>query len=155
MLRMNDHENTAGDYNRSRALRNNASPFEKKLWVALRKLAESRGLKFRRQQVVHSYIADFACMKARLLIELDGCSHDMRQGYDKVREVRLKKMGFTIVRFTNEDVAKNVEGVVMTILAQAEALLRNGSGIALRRAPLPNPPREGEGISASLVETEV
>jgi len=94
--RFNQHLTSSADHQRARALRNSASPFEKKLWVHLRVQAKLKDLRFRRQQPIHPYIADFACMQARLLIELDGLSHDARQNYDKVRDEKLRAMGFTM-----------------------------------------------------------
>jgi very-short-patch-repair endonuclease len=78
-MQIKHRENTEEDYKRAKALRNDASPFERRLWDGIRAMAAARKLKFRRQQVIHPYIADFACMKARLLVELDGFSHDARQ----------------------------------------------------------------------------
>ena len=62
-------------------------------------------------------------MEARLLIELDGLSHDLRQDYDRVRNKKLSEMGYSILRFTNDDVKNNVYGVVETILMHAETLV--------------------------------
>lgn len=124
-MRFNEHPNATLDYRRATDLRNNASPAEQRLWRLLREQATTKGLKFRRQQALHPYIVDFACMKARLLIELDGFSHDVRQDYDKIRTAYLEKRGFVVVRFSNEDIAQNLEGVVMTIINRAEQLAKD------------------------------
>ena len=58
-MRLEEHNNTAKDYKRARILRNEASPIERKLWRVLRELAALKNLKFRRQQAIHPYIADF------------------------------------------------------------------------------------------------
>ncbi|MDR3424323.1 MAG: DUF559 domain-containing protein [Alphaproteobacteria bacterium] len=137
-MRLNQHFTTTEDHRRARELRNDASPSERRLWVALRKEAAKKNLRFRRQAVIHPFIADFACMKAKLLIELDGYSHDVRQGYDQVRDEKLKKMGYSLLRFDNEDVDTNIEGVVAVILDLAEKLIQN--------APTPCLP-QGEGES--------
>jgi very-short-patch-repair endonuclease len=144
-MRLNDHDNTKLDYERARRLRNESSPFEKKLWIALREQAKSHGIKFRRQQAIHPFIADFACMEARLLVELDGVSHDSRVAYDKARDDDLKCRGFFILRFSNKDVAQNTIGIADTIIVQAEKLIEKNGLACLRNAPLPNPPHEGEG----------
>jgi very-short-patch-repair endonuclease len=123
-MRLNAHKNTSKDYRRARDLRNNASPIENKLWLVLRETSKAEGLRFRRQQAVHPYIADFACMKVRLLIELDGETHANTGGYDEARDKKLKNMGFTILRFSNDDVVKNVDGVAMEIIRQATGLLK-------------------------------
>ncbi|MDX2028202.1 MAG: DUF559 domain-containing protein [Alphaproteobacteria bacterium] len=153
-MRLNEHRNTADDYRQARDLRNNASPVEKKLWVALREAAALRGLKFRRQQSVHPFIADFACMEARLLVELDGSSHDARLGYDKARDADLRQRGFHILRFSNAEVMENVEGIVEAILARAEQLIKSGGFARQLSSPLPNPPHEGEGTPAFPAEKE-
>ena len=72
---------------------------------------------------MHPYIADFACIKAHLIIELDGPSHDARQVYDAQREAELRSRGWTIIRFTNEDVEKNLEGVILTIMEKIQKFL--------------------------------
>jgi very-short-patch-repair endonuclease len=139
-MRLAPRENRAKDYRRARELRNTASPVEQKLWHQLRDAAKAGNLKFRRQQPVHPYIADFACMAARLLVELDGDSHLSTVAYDERREAFLRNKGFTVLRFTNDEVVQNAEGVAIRIVEQAQYLLN---------APLPDPPREGEGILSS------
>ncbi len=146
-MRLNDHGNTKLDYERAQALRNDPAPCEKKLWVVLREQAKLHGLKFRRQHAVHPYIADFACLEARVLIELDGMSHDNHLVYDAKRDDDLMQRGFSILRFGNEEVLHNVEGVVEIIIAKTEAIIKNGRQDFLRGSPLPDPPHEGEGMS--------
>ena len=98
---------------RARELRNNATPMERKLW---RYLARSQlGAKFSRQIEVERYYADFLCHSRKLIVELDGFSHEARMKYDAVRDAFLRDAGFRILRFTNEDVRTNVEGVVKAI----------------------------------------
>jgi BirA family biotin operon repressor/biotin-[acetyl-CoA-carboxylase] ligase len=106
---------------------------------------KQRNLKFRRQHAVHPYIADFACMAARLLIELDGYSHDARQGYDAGRDAYLRQKGFFILRFGNDEVLGNVEGVAEAILNHAERLVMNMKAAPALHSPLPDPPHEGAG----------
>ncbi len=123
-MRMIQHENTDRDYERSRKLRNEASGIERKLWRVLSEQASVRGLKFRRQQPLHPYIADFACMAAKVLVEVDGDSHDGWQGYDRVRDAKLKSDGYEVLRFSNQEVVDNVFGVVETILNQTEKVIQ-------------------------------
>lgn len=141
-MRLAYHDNTTKDYRRARGLRNNVSPIEQKLWRILREAAKIAGLRFRRQQPLHPYIADFACMSAKLLVELDGDTHAESEGYDRMRDAKLRSMGYNILRFCNDDVVRNAEGVAAAIIEKA--LLLN--------APLPAPPREGEGnLSCGLL----
>ncbi|MDR3450447.1 MAG: DUF559 domain-containing protein [Alphaproteobacteria bacterium] len=136
-MRLNQHKTTQEDHARARELRRNATPAERKLWVALRGAAEKHGLKFRRQAVIRPFIADFACMKARLLIELDGYSHDVNHGYDEVRDAKLKEAGYHMLRFNNEDVNENIDGVVSSILHHAVALIQNQGPCSASEAPTP------------------
>jgi len=123
-MRMLPHENTEEDYVRAHRLRNEASPVERKLWRVLSVQAAARRIKFRRQQVIHPYIADFGCLAARVLIEIDGASHDSREEYDERRDGFLKQQGYSVLRFANKEVVENVEAVVETILVHTEARLK-------------------------------
>ena len=105
---------------RSRAIgmRKRATKPEQLLWLALcgRKLD---GLKFRRQHPIEPYIVDFYCPEANLIVELDGDSHDHREEYDAARAEFLTKLGLKIVRFANDDVIHNIDGVAEAILRVA------------------------------------
>jgi very-short-patch-repair endonuclease len=120
------------DTPRARELRNAATPAERTLWRCLssRKIG---GWKFSRQMPVGPYFADFLCREAQLVVELDGYSHDMRQGYDKHRDHWLAENGFRVLRFTNSDVMTNIDGVVSEIER------------SLGRPPTPDPSRKREG----------
>ena len=120
---------------RAKELRNQASPAERSLWTILsgRKLA---GFKFSRQMPVGPYFADFLCREAKLIVELDGYSHDTRTEHDNRRDAFLETEGYHVLRFTNADVLGNLDGVVQTIaLAFAEA----------HPPPPPAPPASGWG----------
>jgi very-short-patch-repair endonuclease len=106
----------AGAQGRARALRSRLTQAERKLWYALRDRRFSE-FKFRRQVPVAPFIADFVCFEARLVIELDGGQHADSLG-DKQRDRWFAVNGFRVLRFWNNDVLSNLEGV-MTLLAQA------------------------------------
>jgi very-short-patch-repair endonuclease len=116
-------KNLRTDSLRAKELRKSGPLPERLLWNALSKIKAETGLKFRRQQPLHPYIADFACMSARLIIELDGPSHDGAQAYDAQRSDELEKMDWTVLRFTNEEVLKNLEGVVAVIISKTTELV--------------------------------
>jgi very-short-patch-repair endonuclease len=81
------------------------------------------GVKFRRQHVVESFIADFICLQKKLIIEIDGDSHDNKQEYDKWREENLFNIGYKILRFTNDEVIGNgnlVEKRIKEVLNELE-----------------------------------
>jgi len=69
------------------------------------------GFKFRRQAPIGRYIVDFVCFEQKLVIELDGGQHAVRQHYDHSRSEWLQSQGFKVLRFWNNDVMNNVEGV--------------------------------------------
>src|ERR1700722_10470720 len=104
MGRYNYHKTQSSDYKRARELRKSVSPIERKLWIALRNSTSDGEIKFRRQQPVPPYFADFSCMQARLLIEIDGMSHDNQAEYDRAREEFLVQQGFVVLRFANDEV---------------------------------------------------
>lgn len=98
----------------ARQNRNNATLAEKILWKQL-KGKQLRGYDFHRQKPIENFIADFYCYSLRLIIEVDGSSHDNKQDYDEIRQKRIENLGFTVLRFTNEEVLFNFEGVIETI----------------------------------------
>ena len=65
------------------------------------------------------YIVDFACVKARLVVEADGFSHDLRIKQEEQRQAHLTNLGYEIMRFSNEDIRNNLENVVLMILNRA------------------------------------
>ena len=85
------------------------------LWNALRN--EFRGVKFRRQHPIGDYIADFLCLKAKLVIEVDGGYHDkpQQQLEDQWRTEFLQSKGYRVIRFTNEEVSSQLKGVISRI----------------------------------------
>ena len=98
----------------SRDLRNNLTEAEKKLWRHLRQ-SQFHGLKFRRQEPVDGYIADFICLEKRIIIELDGGQHAEAEVYDQKRTSTIEAAGFKVLRFWNNDVLKNIEGVLSSL----------------------------------------
>ena len=117
---------------RARSLRNAATPAERKLWKYLSR-RQVGGRKFSRQMPVGPYYADFLCRELNLIIEIDGYSHEAQQAYDAKRTDDLVEHGYRVVRFTNDDVLNDVEGVVREIKQ------------VLADMPTPNPSRKREG----------
>ncbi|MEL7689680.1 endonuclease domain-containing protein [Citromicrobium bathyomarinum] len=113
-------------------LRRGSTDAERKLWGHLRS-KRLNGAKFRRQEQIGDYIVDFVCFSRRLVIEVDGSQH-FESAEDKARDAWLKLKGFEVLRFWNNDVLQNEDGVLAAILAALET-------------PLPNPsPTRGEGL---------
>ena len=101
---------------RARELRRFATDAERALWSHLRN-RQVEGCKFRRQAPIDRFIADFACLERRLVIELDGGQHAEQTHYDGMRTQALEAAGWTVLRFWNHEVLQNVEGVLIAIVA--------------------------------------
>jgi very-short-patch-repair endonuclease len=99
---------------RSRELRNNATPAERRLWQHIRNRQLS-GTRFNRQVPIGPFICDFAARTAKLIIELDGGQHADRTVEDERRTRFLISRGYRVLRFWNHDVLENVDGVLSLI----------------------------------------
>jgi len=99
---------------RTRELRHRMTEEERILWERLRD-RQLNGLRFRRQQVIDGFIVDFYCHAAGLIVEVDGPVHDRQAEYDTERDRVLSARGLRIVRVRNEDVKKDVTGVLARI----------------------------------------
>src|SRR5687768_12948295 len=116
-------------------MRGHLTPAELKLWGKLRG-DQLLGFRFRRQHRLGSYIADFYCHAAKLVVEVDGDSHDERQEYDEKRTYWLSQQkGVRVVRYTNEEVIKHLDAVL--------AHIADLSSDAARPSPLPSPRSTG------------
>jgi len=106
----------------ARRLRKAMTPQEVKLWVHLRVLKD-QGLHFRRQVPREGYVVDFACLRSKLVIEIDSAQHGepakLRQ--DAERDARLAWAGFKVLRFWNNEINQNLDCVVETIYREAVA----------------------------------
>ena len=110
-------------FTKAQFLRRNETKAEKLLWEKLRN-NQLEGLKFRRQHPVNIYIADFYCHKFKLIIELDGDSHDQEEQKqkDEVRTEVLRLNDLKIIRFKNEEVEQDINQVLITIKNKIEQL---------------------------------
>jgi very-short-patch-repair endonuclease len=132
---------------RAKQLRQAMTRAETLLWRYV-KANRVNGLGFRRQVPIRNYIADFICMSAKIVVELDGESHDFeeRQNADQNRDAFFASEGFQVLRFTNEQVMSNLEGVVETIRQTAANRAR---GLPLSPA-LPHKGGGSSNITASV-----
>ena len=98
-------------------LRKNPTPWESKLWYHLRNRNLDR-VKFRRQFKIDKYIVDFCCLEKKLIIELDGGHHNENDNIirDQQRKKYLENHGYKVLRFWNNEVDNNLEGVIDKIL---------------------------------------
>ncbi len=116
---------------KAKELRQNRTDAEKRLWGRLRR-KRIDGFRFRQQASIGKYIVDFVCFEAKLVVELDGGQHAEQAEYDDKRTEWLESQGFRVLRFWNNEIFRNIEGVEEVV----QAALRS-SGDA---HPLPNPP---------------
>lgn len=117
----------------ARRRREQATDAEKRLWQRLRN-RQLEGFKFRRQATVGPYIVDFLCIEAKLVVEADGGQHSEEADFRRTQW--LKRNGLRVLRFWNNDVLENTDGVLETIL----------SALKEEEGPSPNPlPLAGEG----------
>ena len=96
-------------------LKKSMTDAERKLWQALRR--EQLGTKFRRQQSIGNYIVDFLSVEHKLVLELDGGQHAKQKAHDEARTAFLNKAGYRVVRYWNNEVFENFEGVLTDISA--------------------------------------
>jgi very-short-patch-repair endonuclease len=123
---------------RSKELRINSTEAEQKLWSRLR-AKRLQDLKFRRQVAFsENYIADFVCPSAKLIVELDGSQHAEQAAYDARRTQFFEQQGYRVLRFWNNDVFGNFDGVLQAIVNASK------SPLPARGASCPSP-LEGEG----------
>jgi very-short-patch-repair endonuclease len=126
----------------ARKLRAEMTPHERMVWARLRELNRMLGLRFQRQAPIGPFIADFADLGRRLVIEIDGGGHGGER--DLRRDEWLSAQGFQVLRFWNPEVLGNIEGVMQVILDAVD-------GGALADAPPPHPsPTRGEGGAEPL-----
>ena len=100
----------------ARKLRKNQTPQEAKIWSLLRN-HRYKNLAFKRQHPIGDYIVDFICLEKKLIIEIDGGQHNEPSNieYDKIRTEFLESKGYKVIRFWNNDIDKNIEGVFIEI----------------------------------------
>jgi very-short-patch-repair endonuclease len=117
---------------RARSMRSEPTDAERRLWGRL-KDRQINGWRFRRQHPIVPYVADFACVEARLIVEVDGGQHNDSR-HDAIRDMRLRAEGWRVLRVWNNDVLSNTEGVVDVIAT------------SLGPHPSPPPAEPGEGV---------
>jgi len=119
-------QNQTNRTTRAKQLRRNSTRAETILWNRLR-AKQLCGIRFRRQQRIGTYIVDIYCPSVRLVIELDGVSHegDAKALSDRQRQVYLEMQGLKVLRFFNDEIYNNTEGVLETIAAFCQTYLRS------------------------------
>ena len=131
---------------RARKLRAEMTPQERKVWAKLRELNRMLGLNFRRQAPIGPFIADFADLGRRLVIEIDGGGHGGDR--DQRRDEWLASQGFQVLRFWNPEVSGNIEGVMQVIF---DAVDGESLAEAVPPTPIPSPRGGGEAFGVGVV----
>ena len=103
----------------ARQLHKNSTLSEVLLWQKIKQKAY--GVQFHRQVTLLEYIVDFYCHELKLAIEIDGDSHNFKEGYDIIRQKELESYGITFLRFTDLDIKKNMFSVLLSIEQKVEA----------------------------------
>ncbi|OGH68888.1 MAG: hypothetical protein A2754_00745 [Candidatus Magasanikbacteria bacterium RIFCSPHIGHO2_01_FULL_47_8] len=107
---------------RAKDLRNNATLSEVLLWEKL-KSKQLLGYQFNRQKRIGNYIVDFYCYKLRLIIEVDGFSHNFKVDYDRKRHSDLEALGLNVVHIEDVQVKKDIDNVVQVIFDTIQTIL--------------------------------
>ncbi|MBI3331862.1 endonuclease domain-containing protein [Candidatus Peregrinibacteria bacterium] len=107
-----------GSTRKAQYLRKHQTTAEKILWRRLRN-RQLYGLKFRRQFPIGKYVVDFMCLDSRLAIELDGNSHQFREKTDMKKQIFLEQQGFTLLRYSNNQIKFNLEMSLVQIAQKA------------------------------------
>ena len=121
----------------ARAMRRAPTEAERKLWWHLRYRLGIEGTHFRRQVQIEKYIVDFACHKKKVIVEVDGGQHGEQLIADAERTKALEANGYKVLRYWNNDVLENIDGVLEDIQS------------AITGTPTPNPSSQGGGEPAA------
>ena len=125
---------------RAQELRRAATEAEEALWAQLRK--SKLGARFRRQHAIGRFIADFVCLEARLIVEVDGEVHRAQTDLDQERDARLEQLGFRVLRFSNDAALGDMTHVLKRIRAALGAIT-SGTDLPLSRGEGPARERRG------------
>ncbi|TAK91709.1 MAG: endonuclease domain-containing protein [Burkholderiaceae bacterium] len=118
----------------AKELRRHLTDPERILWKQL--CSRQLHCKFRRQHPYLNFILDFVCLDRKIVIEVDGSQHADQASYDQQRSQTLEQAGFAVLRFWNNEIIENLDGVMAVVLDH----------LAVTH-PHPNPPLEGEGVA--------
>ncbi|MGE0284563.1 MAG: endonuclease domain-containing protein [Rhizobiaceae bacterium] len=131
-MKSSHHPVPTANRRNARKMRKSMTEAELKLWTELR-AHRLMGLSFRRQMPIAGYIVDFACPSQKMIVEVDGSQHANSER-DRIRDEALTSLGWSILRFWNDDVLRDIEGVCQHIVIVA--------GLNAPDAPMPTPFRE-------------
>ncbi|MHB8258879.1 MAG: methionine synthase [Bacteroidia bacterium] len=125
-----DWKNWSVNLDYAKDMRKKPTHAEEKLWDALRN--RKLNTKFRRQQPIGQFIADFVCIEQKLIIEVDGEIHNSKKEYDEGRTYLLEDIGYRVIRFSNENVIHRIDEVIKKINEELLTPLSFGEGLGVR-----------------------
>lgn len=134
------HQATSRARRNAQVLRRALTDSERALWQRLR--GEQLGVKFRRQHPLGAYVADFACLAPRLIVELDGSQHAEQAAYDTRRDAFFRAQGFDVMRFASDAPFTHLDGVLQAVHDRLVALC----------GQIPSPPSPDRGRSQTTQE---
>ena len=150
---MNYQNQNVKDYNKSlkpiaKKLRQEMTKSEACLWKYALSAKQMKGYTFNRQRPIGNYVADFVCKELKIVIELDGISHlfEEVQDKDKEKEDFLSGLGYTVLRFSDEEVLKDMRNVIRVIECVVEDIEVSEGIEASENLPLPPPEGDSEHI---------
>ena len=126
----------------ARYLRKNSTLAEILLWNKIK--GRALGVEFKRQVPIDEFIVDFFCHELMLIIEVDGQSHDFKYEYDQQRQKKLENLGFTIIRFGDPQVTKDMFNVLSARELTIGKLRSEKPGVVVIERTSPQPPPKGE-----------
>jgi very-short-patch-repair endonuclease len=135
---------------RAKELRREMTPEERIVWVNVR--GNRLGYHFRRQQLIHGFIADFYCHAAGLVVEVDGPIHEEQAEYDAARTEAFKQIGIDVIRFRNDEVNGDLASVLARIVAECQ---RRVASLEEPNPPSPFPKKEGGGAESYESHSEM
>jgi very-short-patch-repair endonuclease len=141
-------ENPFNNYNKklkpfARVLRKASTLAEINFWVLVLKARQLCGYQFHRQRPIGKYVADFFCKELKLIIELDGLSHEWRTKEDKFRQKELEQLGYTVLRFSDNQIMYELDSVKLFLKNWIDDFERNNPDVLKikhrkkRTSPLP------------------
>jgi len=112
----------------ARENRSNPTKAETRIWREVLRKRQFAEYKFLRQKPIGGYIVDFYCSELQLVIEIDGDSHAETEEYDRERTKFLNALGLQVVRYTNDDIIRNIEGVYADLIKQTNTSPPSATG---------------------------
>jgi leucyl-tRNA synthetase/ASC-1-like (ASCH) protein len=113
-------------YDKALEMRKDPTESEKLIWESIR--SQKLGFKFRQQHIINEFIVDFVCLEKKVILEIDGGVHDSQKERDQERTAILEALGFSVLRFSNDEVKNSIQSVLKTIESELQKAPSFGGG---------------------------